>query len=550
MTPLFKKTLALFCAVLIILSSFAACSGKDGSNADLVYPIENEPRSLDPQITADTAGNIIITNCFEGLVRIDENGEIVPGVAKDWTVSTDGLEYTFHLTDDSRWHLMTKFSTVLGKGYEKTFDIRVTARDFVFGLRRAVMPLTASPYASSLFMIKNAKQVNDGSLKPDMLGVTALDEYTLKITLANQTADFLNLLASPVSMPCNETFFNAVKGKYGLGSNYLLCNGPFYLADWEQGTSLRMKKFKSDVYTSDALPNSVTLRINRDTDKYAQNVSLDVYSAAQVSASTVASLDAAGGITLKEYPNITRAICFNFSEKSLSNASIRLALCKALDKKAVGIAFEGETSTDRLIPACCTIGQTPYAELEKTLTSISFDLGEAKKLWSKGLEELALKQVALKLLCPPESETAMRGLIQTWQKTLGVTLSIAVEVVERDELQKRLSNGSYQIAFAPIKANKSAAIDFLQNFESGNPNNTLNYKSAHFDNLLIQARTATDAQQAAKFCSLAQNDLLQSGVVYPLFSQSSYLAMGKGVTGIYTLPAGECTTFINAKKTY
>ena len=171
-------------------------------------------------------------------------------------------------------------------------------------------------------------------------------------------------------------------------------------------------------------------------------------------------------------------------------------------------------------------------------------------MWSKGLEELALKQVALKLLCPPESETAMRGLIQTWQKTLGVTLSIAVEVVERDELQKRLSNGSYQIAFAPIKANKSAAIDFLQNFESGNPNNTLNYKSAHFDNLLIQARTATDAQQAAKFCSLAQNDLLQSGVVYPLFSQSSYLAMGKGVTGIYTLPAGECTTFINAKKTY
>ncbi len=545
---MFKKTLAILCAIVIIVSSFAACSGKDGSDANLVYPIENEPRSLDPQITSDTAGNIIITNCFEGLVRIDENGEIVPGVAKDWTVSADGLEYTFHLKDDSRWHLMTKFNAVLGKGYEKTFDIRVTARDFVFGLRRAVMPLTASPYASSLFMIKNAKQVNDGSLHPDMLGVRAVDEYTLKITLANQTADFLNLLASPVSMPCNEAFFNAVKGKYGLGSNYLLCNGPFYLADWEQGTSLRLRKFKSDTYTSAAVPNSVTLRINRDTDKYAQNVSLNVYSAAQISATGADSLVTSGDITLKEYPNTTQAICFNFSEKSLNNASIRLALCKALDKKAIGIAFDGETPTDRLIPACCTIGQTPYAELEKSLTSLNFDPDGAKRLWSKGLEELSLKRIALSLLCPPESETAMRGLIQTWQKTLGVTLSISVEVVERIELQKRLSNGSYQIALAPIKANKSAAIDFLQNFKSGNPNNMLNYKSVLFDDLLIQARTADDAQQAAKFCSLAQNEMLQSGVVYPLFSQSSYLAMGKGVADIYTLPAGECATFINAKK--
>lgn len=545
---MFKKGLAIICAILIILSSFAACSGKDGSNANFVYPIENEPRSLDPQITADTAGGIIITNCFEGLVRIGENGEVVPGVAKDWIISADGLEYTFHLANDSRWHLTTKFSTILGKGFEKTFDIRVTAQDFVFGLRRAVMPLTASPYASSLFMIKNAKQINDGSLKPDMLGVTALDEYTLKITLANQTADFLNLLASPVSMPCNEVFFNAAKGKYGLGSNYLLCNGPFYLADWEQGVALRLRKFKSDAYTSRAVPNSVTLRINQDTDKYAQNITLDVFSAAQVSATAAASLQASAGVTLKEYPNITRAIYLNFSEKSLNNASIRLALCKAIDKKVINNAFDVETPTDRLIPACCTIGQTPYAELEKSLSPISFDPTGAKDLWNKGLEELGLKRIDLNLLCTPDSETAMRGFIQTWQKTLGVALSISVEVVDRIELQKRLSNGSYQIALAPIKANKSAAIDFLQNFESGNPNNLLNYKSTHFDNLLIRARTAANAQEAATFCSLAQNEILQSGVVYPLFSQSSYLAMGKGVTGLYTLPAGECVTFINAQK--
>lgn len=542
-----KKPLAILCAILVILSSFAACSVKDGRNAAFVFPIESEPRSLDPQITADTQGGIIITNCFEGLVRIGENSEILPGVANNWDISADGLEYIFHLKSDSRWHMTSKFAPILGKDCEKTFDLRVTAHDFVFGLRRAVMPLTASPYASSLFMIKNARQINSGNLQPEQLGVTAVDDFTLKITLANQTTDFLNLLASPVSMPCNEAFFNAVKGKYGLGHYYLLCNGPFYLADWEQGSSLKLLKFKNDKYESSAVPNSVTLKINQDTGKYAQNVSLGVYSAAEISAPSATALDVSGGITLAEYQNITRAICFNSSEKSLNNTSIRLALCKAVDKETLGPGLVGETRTGGLIPTCCTIGQTPYAQLEQTLSAVSFDPQGANKLWSNGLLALDTKQITLALLCPPESETAMRGLIQNWQKILGITLSISVEVVDSAELQKRVTNGNYQIALAPIKANKSAAIDFLQNFESGNPNNSLNYKSATFDNLLDQARTAPGAQEAARFCALAQNEILQSGVVYPLFSQSSYLAMGKGVTGLYTLPAGECATFINAK---
>ena len=73
-----KKTLALLCAIMLIVSSFAACSGKDGSDADFVVPIESEPRSLDPQIAADAVSDIVITNCFEGLVRINEHGEVAP----------------------------------------------------------------------------------------------------------------------------------------------------------------------------------------------------------------------------------------------------------------------------------------------------------------------------------------------------------------------------------------------------------------------------------------------------------------------------------------
>jgi oligopeptide transport system substrate-binding protein len=432
-----------------------------------------------------------------------------------------------------------------GKDFKETFHTTVTAHDFVFGLRRVLLPQTASPYASALFMIKNAQAVHAGSLPPEQLAVEAVDNFTLRITLATASTDFLNILASPVGMPCNEEFFEATKGKYGLGFNYLLCNGPFYLSAWRQGTSIILRRNDEYAGSTTVVPRSVSFRVNPDRDKYAQNIAQGVYSAAHLPVQSASALEATGGVSLNEYENITWALCFNHSDSALRSSAVRIGLCKAIDRNALGPALLTKTKTVSLIPACCTVGQTPLRNLIKDVDMFHFDLTGAKKNWDNGLETLGVKEKALTILCPPEFETDMRGLMQTWQKTFGISLSVSVEVVEMVELQSRVSNGKYQIALAPIKANKSAAADFLHAFGSGSKENIFNYSSPDYDSLLNQIRTAGNPRQSAGLCELAQNHLLQNAVVYPLFSQSSYFALAKGVSGIYTSPAGEYVYFIN-----
>ncbi|MGN1418589.1 MAG: ABC transporter substrate-binding protein, partial [Acutalibacteraceae bacterium] len=223
-----KKIISLFLCTALVLLSFTAC-GSGGANERIVTPIDSEPEYLDPQIVSDKGAKNIVLNCFEGLVCYDENGEIVPAAAENYSVSDDGLVYTFDLRQDGQWKVTSAAKKIIGEDKAESFDTRVTAHDFVFALRRALQPETLCPYASSLMNIKNAKKVNSGSVSSKNLGVKASSDYTLVITLERKDSDFLSALTLPACLPCNEEFFELTKGRYGLSADNLIYNGPFYI---------------------------------------------------------------------------------------------------------------------------------------------------------------------------------------------------------------------------------------------------------------------------------------------------------------------------------
>ena len=542
-----KKTVSLLLSVILIISVFAACSKNDGSDKDLVFPIATEPLSLDPQIVNDKPGKIVVNNCLEGLVRLGANGEILPGVALNWGISSDGLTYTFHLRSDAKWHLTAGYSGVLGDNYEQTFNTAVTARDFVFAFRRVLLPVTNSPDAVSLSVIRNGEAIHSGALSSKYLGVEAMDDFTLKVTLSHASSDFLNLLASPVCMPCNEIFFNATKGKYGLDADYLLCNGPFYLSSWAHNSSLKLRKNIDYQGNSVVSPASVSLPVNPDTTAYLQKLTQGSYTAAPLGAGDAAAVDKNAGISLAEYSNITMALCFNCADSVLKNTTIRAAMCKAIKRSDLEQDLAAKSQTMYFIPACCTIGQTSFRSLSKGGYALGFDTSGAKSLWNKGLEQAGQSSVQITLVCTAEYENAMRKLFQQWQKTLGISLDITVEVLDSVELQKRVTAGNYQIAIYPVQADKSSAVDFLQSFTTGNINNIFNYRSAAYDSILKQLKKGNNSAEAVAGCRKAEANLLQNGVVYPLFSESSYFALAKGVSGVYSTPAGENVCFVSGK---
>ncbi len=136
-----------------------------------------EPQTLDPHRAQGVPAGNILRDLYESLIMEAPNGELIPGAAESWTLSEEGRVYTFKLRADSRW----------------SNGDPVTAHDWVFSLRRAVDPATLSVYSSILFPIKNAVEVNTGKLPPDQLGVRAVNDLTLEISLENPTPYFLDL---------------------------------------------------------------------------------------------------------------------------------------------------------------------------------------------------------------------------------------------------------------------------------------------------------------------------------------------------------------------
>lgn len=537
-----KRLFCILLTLLLLAGALTACSKSDGGGMDLVYPIDTDPLSLDPQTAVGSAAATVLVNCLEGLVRVDDNGTIVNAAAQARTLSADGLVYTFTLRDDAVWYLPRNFAREFGEEFAGAFDTRVTAHDFVFAFRRALDAETRSPDASLLYSLKNARAVHLHGAPADTLGVRAEDDRTLILTLESADADLLRLLAAPIASPCNEAFFNATKGRYGLEARYLLCNGPFYLGRWTTDTSLLLRK-NDEYHSADrTAPASVTLRIAPDKDSYAGRLLQGTYCAAPLDADTARALDISGGITLTEYPNITWAFCFNCEDAYLPTA-LRRALCAGLKHELLDSVIPAGTKAVGLVPPGCVFGDTSYRQSVEDPAGIVYNEARAAVLWQEGLKALGTDSVVLTVLCVEKHETALKELLQNWQRLFGFDLKISVRAVESEELLTALERGEYSLAFAPIKALTPSASEYLRMFLSDSETNLLNYRSETYDSLLQNAggRSVSDAYRDA------EARLLTDAAVYPIYYDSAFFALAKGVAGIYTAAEGGGVYFMSGR---
>ena len=542
-----KKIIAIISSTLLVLTLFSSCHSKTTSDV-IRFPINSDPICLDPQIAVGTSANILINNCFEGLVRVGEGGNIIPGVAKSWKVSSDSLTYTFKLRSDACWILPKDLEDMLGKDYEKTFDTNVKAKDFVFAFTRSLDPITNAPNAKNLYAIKNAKAIHSGDMPKSKLGVTALDDYTLQITLDYASLNFLSVLATPICMPCNEAFFDKTLGRYGLSSRLLLCNGPFYLNNWEKDSVLHLKANQDYNGDNTVLPTSVRLYVNPDNTTHLQKLISGSYDAAPLSSSDISALPSDLQFKTAKYKNIVWSLCFNNTSSLLSNGNLRLALCHSTN----GDVFKSGSNdiVEGIVPSSCLIFPgSSYRANSNIVAPSNYDTTLASKHWSSYLQNGNSAEVSISLLCTEEHETIIKKLIQEWQKLFGIEFSVSIVTMERSELQKRVYNGNYELAFAPIFADEFLAADFLNRFGTGNYGNIANYSSDTYDSLLDSIQKANSKKSLLKLCKDAETHLMNNGIIFPVSFEDSYTVVSSNVEGLYFYPSGENVSFLRAHHT-
>ena len=556
-----KKLIALLLCIITVFS-LSACTAEKGLDAKLIFPIDNDPKFLDPQIISDVGARNIILNCFEGLVTLGANGEISPGMAERWDVSADGKTYVFYLRENSRWRVTSAAKKVLGgdeiqlyptydeKGKliplqegKEVFNITVTAHDFVFGLRRALLPETKCPTAYKLYAITNAEEVHNGKADVSDLGVTALDNRTLKITLENNDPDFLNTLLEPACMPCNEIFFEKTGGRYGLATRYLLYNGPFYINNWADDASVSIRK-NADYYydAKNVKPYSVYFSINNEQNTRLRKLKNETYDISPFTEAQALSVSSSKKYNVVGFSSGVFSLIFNCKDTYLKNTDVRRSIVSSFNFNL----FSSETEksvTKHIFPSVCTLGNSPYAELSKEVGSYSDQNPQA--LLRKGLDAIDEDSATITLLCKAEDELLARKLIQSWQASLGVAFHISVETTDEYALQSRIRKGNFQLALGEITYSGNTAHDIALRFTSDSRDNLSGYSSKNYDNKVKAIAKADGTTAKAETARKAEKHLSDAAVILPLYEVKKYVAYGDNISGISYNNTGDVLYFKN-----
>ena len=229
-----KKRIILAGVSMASALLLAACGGGTSNQSTYSFIYSTDPNTLDYIASTRTTTSDITSNLVDGLLENDKYGNFVPSLAEDWTVSEDGLVYTYKLRKDAKWY------TSEGEEYGA-----VTAHDFVTGVKHAV-----EVKSEGLFLIQNSIKGLDAYAKGetkdfDTVGVKALDDYTVQYTLERPESFWNSKTTSGVLFPVNADFLKAQGKDFGsLKPSSILYNGPYYLKNLTSKSEIELVKNK------------------------------------------------------------------------------------------------------------------------------------------------------------------------------------------------------------------------------------------------------------------------------------------------------------------
>ena len=536
-----KKILSLFLA-LVAAISLCACGGS--SEDILILPIESDPICLDPQVADSKEAKLMIANCFEGLVRLDKDYKIIPGVAESWEISKDGLTYTFKLRKDTHWKLLNSFEDVLPEGYKDTYRTQVIAADFVYGISRALDPATQAGDAEKLFSIKNASAVNSGKQPTSALGISAQDDSTLVITLEREDPDFLRILTLPVAMPCHEDFFKATHAEYCLDLKYTFCNGPFYLSRWAEDNTLSM--YKNDEYKGNVKvnPDELYFYVNTEEASVVKKIRQRTYDCAFLSEAAKNELSDNDKLSNYSTENMIYGLCFNCSDSVLSDEDMRRALAM-VTKTSELTANSDNAFTKGIVPDCVRYGENSYREAAGNVSGIAYNEQQALTLWKKGLKKLDITTAEVVITCAEENAPLMQQTIQNWQRVFSTSILAKVEVKTAEQISTMIYNTSYQVLYHKITTDSSTVTDTLKKFTSDSSSNIFGFADKNYDKTVNSIITTYSGAAKLNGCVNAEKYILDKAVFLPMLGGSSYAVVNKGVDGLYFAPAFESVCMIS-----
>lgn len=476
------------------------------AQAQMTLRIANmgEPDTLDPQNMSGTWENRIAGDLYLGLTTEAADASIIPGTAESWTISPDGLVYTFKIRSDANWSDGTP----------------VTAEDFVYAYRRIMDPKRAAKYASILYPIKNAEEVNSGK-ETDFtkIGAKAIDAKTLEITLKEPTPFFLELLTHYTSFAIPKHVVEKAGNDWVKPGTHV-SNGAYTLASYTPNDKIELVKNPKFYDASKVKIEKVVFFSNEDRSEMEKR-----FRAGEID--YVTDINPARIDTLtKELPNELKIAPYlglyyytlNTKSGPTADPKVRKALSMVVDRDIITqkVAKAGEIPAYAVVPpGVANYGYALKADwadkkmpervdaAKKLIADAGYGPGKPLKLELSYNTSEGHKNIAI-------------AIQSMWKQTLGVE----AELVNRDVKvhYNTLRDGGFQVGRAGWIADYNDAQNFLFLLETRTgSNNYGKFSNAEFDKLMIEAGTITDLKKRAEVMAKAERIGIDQDALLPIY---------------------------------
>jgi oligopeptide transport system substrate-binding protein len=525
-----KRILSLMLVVALVLTvgTFASAESKKILNVHLL----NEVESLEIGLASAGQTFDVISATEEGLYAMDAGGTPDPAIATGYTLSDDNCVYTFTLRKDALWSNGTP----------------VTAKDFVYAWTRGIDDVTYPDYTYAWIYetacIKNASAILKHEMAPSELGVKALDDYTLQVTLASPCGYFLSLMAFPIFLPINQDFAESQGADYGKTSDNVLANGAFVLTDYTPA-SLSFNMVKNDkYYDKDSVKiDGIHFQVIKDNQSAMlayENGELDTVML--TGDLTELYTDDAEFMTVPS--GYYWYVSMNQKVEGLNNLNIRKAITHAIDKDALCeyVLKDGSIGAYGATPnALCGDPENGVDFRKCSGTYAQFDAALAQESWQAGLQEIGKTELTLDLLTEDTDESKAVGeyLQQQLQTNLpGLTVTLTT-TVKKDRLQRmRRENGEYQLGLTRWGPDYADPMTYFNIWSTGGGHDGMSWEDSKTNGYDEMCKRCTDGDLAGKPVERWQAMidleamLFDNAVTCPVYLKADALLVKSSVTGV------------------
>lgn len=522
-------------------SNTVAKEGTEDTNADvknsgqlkeIAVQFGSTPETMDPALnSAADAGNTII-HAFEGLLKMDKDTNVIPGLAESYEVSEDGLVYTFKLREGLKWSDGTP----------------LTANDFVYSWKRLVNPDTAAPYAfDTLGVVAGFEEATEGG-NIDALKVSAPDDLTFVVELKNPVAYFDQVVTFTALVPVQEATVEANGETWALNPETYITSGPYKMVEYADGDRIVYEK-NENYYDKDKITfDRITFRLIEDG-----NAAYTAYKQGEIALEkTVPSEEVPSLVGTDEFhvdPLMgTYYVSFNTTKAPLDNAKIRKALSLVIDRDYVANTIMQGT----YFKANSVVGTgisdakegSLFMDVAKEYTrGVNSDDYEADVLEAQALLAEAgypngegLDTIEYSFNDSGYHKAVAEYLQSVWKEKLGVNVELAVK--EWKVFQADRNNQNYDIARHGWILDWNDPSNILNLFVSTSGNNDGRVSIAAYDELMQKAANTIDKEERYKYMHEAEKILIDEAGVAPIAHYADFYLMNSNLKNVWHSPYG------------